>query len=71
MSTGPSPAGARASAALARSSCCRLAAHSSRPSRVAVATRYATRPVILAAVGPARMPGMCIPTRATPWPRSH
>eukprot|EP00969_Alexandrium_andersonii_P335124 14810312-Alexandrium_andersonii.AAC.1 len=48
-----------------------LDAHSSSPAFVAVLTRKATRPVILAAVGPALIPGIHIPSCATPWPRSH
>eukprot|EP00969_Alexandrium_andersonii_P278995 12330053-Alexandrium_andersonii.AAC.1 len=48
-----------------------LDAHSSNPAFVAALMRKATQPVILAAVGPARMPGIHIPRCVTPWPRSH
>eukprot|EP00969_Alexandrium_andersonii_P242970 10733512-Alexandrium_andersonii.AAC.1 len=49
----------------------RLVAHSSSPARVAVLVRKATRPVMPAAVGPARIPGISMPSCETPCPRSH
>eukprot|EP00969_Alexandrium_andersonii_P267618 11826717-Alexandrium_andersonii.AAC.1 len=48
-----------------------LDACSSSPAFVAALARKATRPVIPVAVGPSLIPGIHIPRRVAPRPRSH